>query len=91
MPLAISASNSDCVIRGTNGLTMSGASVWPMNTLAATESVSAPLVRIRNIITRAITRPLARSVESLDALAQKDLTKTLEVTTSDENPIPKKK
>jgi methyl-accepting chemotaxis protein len=35
-------------------------------------------------ITRAITRPLARSVESLDALAQKDLTKTLEVTTSDE-------
>jgi methyl-accepting chemotaxis protein len=35
-------------------------------------------------ITRAITRPLAKSVESLDALAQKDLTKTLEVTTSDE-------
>jgi methyl-accepting chemotaxis protein len=35
-------------------------------------------------ITRAITRPLARSVESLDALARKDLTQTLEVTTSDE-------
>jgi methyl-accepting chemotaxis protein len=35
-------------------------------------------------ITRAITRPLAKSVESLDALAQKDLTRTLDVTTSDE-------
>ena len=35
-------------------------------------------------ITRAITRPLAQSVESLDALANKDLTRTLEVTTSDE-------
>jgi methyl-accepting chemotaxis protein len=35
-------------------------------------------------ITRAVTRPLAQSVESLDALANKDLTRTLEVTTSDE-------
>jgi methyl-accepting chemotaxis protein len=35
-------------------------------------------------ITRAITRPLAQSVQSLDALANKDLTRTLEVSTSDE-------
>ena len=47
MPLTISANSSELVIRGTYGLTMSGASVWPMNTLAETESVSAPLVRIR--------------------------------------------
>ncbi|HZP28520.1 MAG TPA: methyl-accepting chemotaxis protein [Acidimicrobiia bacterium] len=38
-------------------------------------------------ITRAVTRPLARSVESLDALARKDLTRTLEVTTSDETAV----
>jgi methyl-accepting chemotaxis protein len=35
-------------------------------------------------ITRSITRPLAKSVDSLDALARKDLTQTLEITTSDE-------
>ncbi len=34
---------------------MMGASVWPMKTLAAAESVSAPLVRIANIIARANT------------------------------------
>ncbi len=55
MPPTIIASSSDCVMRGTYGLTMSGASVWPMNTLAAADSVSAPLVRIRRIIARAIS------------------------------------
>ena len=50
MPPTIIASSSDCVIPGTYGLTMIGASVWPMNTLAAADSVSAPLVRITNII-----------------------------------------
>ncbi len=41
-------------MRGTYGLTISGASVWPMKTLAATESVSAPLVRITYIMARAM-------------------------------------
>ena len=54
IPLPISASSSDRVIRGTNGFTMSGASVWPMNTFAETESVSAPLVPMRYIIARAM-------------------------------------
>ena len=56
MPLPIRASSSDFVILGTNGFTMSGASVWPMNTFAETERVSAPLVPIRYIIARAMTR-----------------------------------
>ena len=47
IPPTIIASSSDCVMRGTYGLTMIGASVWPMKTLAAADSVSAPLVRIR--------------------------------------------
>jgi hypothetical protein len=34
---------------------MMGASVWPMNTLAAADNVSAPLVRSRYIIARAIS------------------------------------
>ena len=46
IPPTIIASSSDWVIAGTYGLTMIGASVWPMNTLAAADSVSAPLVRI---------------------------------------------
>ena len=54
MPPTITASSSDCVIRGTYGFTISGASVWPMNTLADADSVSAPLVRISDIIARAI-------------------------------------
>ena len=37
MPPIIIASSSDCVMPGTYGLTMSGASVWPMKTLAATD------------------------------------------------------
>jgi methyl-accepting chemotaxis protein len=38
-------------------------------------------------ITRAVTRPIAKSVESLDALARKDLTHSLEVTTTDETAL----
>ena len=56
MPLTISANSSELVIRGTYGLTISGASVWPMKTLADTDSVSAPLVPIRYIMTRANSR-----------------------------------
>ena len=56
MPPTISASSSDCVIAGTYGFTMIGASVWPMNTLAAADSVSAPLVRIASIMARANSR-----------------------------------
>src|SRR5437868_5928580 len=44
MPLTMSVYSSELVIRGTYGFTIKGASVWPMKTLAATESVSAPLV-----------------------------------------------
>ena len=58
MPPTIIASSSDCVMRGTNGLTMIGASVWPMKTLAVAASVSAPLVRIARIMTRAISRTM---------------------------------
>ena len=55
MPLTMSANNSEFVMRGTYGFTMSGASVWPMKTLAETESVSAPLVPMRCTMTRAMT------------------------------------
>ena len=58
MPPIITASNSDCVIRGTYGMTIMGASVWLMKTFAAADSVSAPLVRMRYIIPRAITRTM---------------------------------
>ena len=37
---------------------MIGASVCPMNTLAAADRVSAPLVRIANIMARANTRTI---------------------------------
>ena len=47
MPLTISVKSSELVIRGTYGLTIKGASVCPMNTLADTDNVSAPLVRNR--------------------------------------------
>ena len=61
MPPTIIASSSDCVIRGTYGLTMMGASVCPMNTLAADDSVSAPLVRMTRIISRAISATITCS------------------------------
>ena len=54
-PPVMSVSSSERVMPATYGLTTSGASVWPMNTLAATDSVSAPLVRISGIISRAIS------------------------------------
>jgi hypothetical protein len=41
------------VAAGTNGRTMSGASVWPTKMLAAVESVSAPLVPVVLAITHA--------------------------------------
>jgi hypothetical protein len=56
VPPTIVARSSDCVICGTYGLTMMGASVWPMKTFAAADNVSAPLVRINPIIARAIRR-----------------------------------
>ncbi len=56
IPPTIIASSSERVIPGTYGLTMMGASVWPMNTLAAADRVSAPLVRIANCIARANRR-----------------------------------
>ena len=51
-PATMMHMSSDRVAIATKGLTISGASVWPMNTFAATESVSAPLVPITNSITR---------------------------------------
>ena len=53
MPPIISANNSERVMRGMNGLTISGASVWPNTTFAVTESVSAPEVRISAPMTQA--------------------------------------
>jgi methyl-accepting chemotaxis protein len=44
----------------------------------------AAVAAVASRITRGITKPLRRSVESLEALAQRDLTQTLEVKTSDE-------
>jgi hypothetical protein len=55
-PPIITAFSSDNVMPGMNGRTTSGASVWPMNTLALVESVSAPLVPSVHCITQA--RPL---------------------------------
>ena len=48
--LKICPRKPDLVISGTYGLTMIGASVCPMKTLAAADSVSAPLVRMKSII-----------------------------------------
>src|SRR3954463_8805066 len=56
MPLAISTNNSELVIRGTYGRMIRGASVWPMNTFAATDRVSAPLVPIKYNMIRANAR-----------------------------------
>ena len=53
MPPIISASNSDRVMRGMNGLTINGASVWPNTTFAVTANVSAPEVRSNLPITQA--------------------------------------
>jgi hypothetical protein len=58
MPPTINASSSDRVMSGTYGLTMIGASVCPMNTFAAAESVSAPLVFNAYIMARAISQTM---------------------------------
>ena len=58
MPPTIIASISLRVIFGTYGLTINGASVCPMNTLATADSDSAPLVAIMYIIALAITRTM---------------------------------
>ncbi len=51
MPEVITVSSSDFVSRGRNGRIVSGASVWPRNSEAATLSDSAPLVPISLAIT----------------------------------------
>ena len=56
MPPIIMVSSSDSVIRGMYGRTVSGASVWPMNTLAQTLVVSAPDTFITLVMAIAMTR-----------------------------------
>jgi hypothetical protein len=58
MPPIIMVSSSDSVIRGMYGRTVSGASVWPMNTLAQTLVVSAPDTRITLVIASAMIRTM---------------------------------
>ncbi len=58
MPATMMVNSSDSVSRSRNGLTVSGASVWPMNMLAATTSDSAPLAPIVRIITHARVRTM---------------------------------
>jgi len=55
-PPVMIACSSLVVARGRNGRTMSGASVWPRNTLAQADRDSAPDVRITRIITHAMAR-----------------------------------
>ncbi|HZP30310.1 MAG TPA: methyl-accepting chemotaxis protein [Acidimicrobiia bacterium] len=52
--------------------------------LLAGVAIFAALALVAWRITRAITKPLARSVESLESLARKDLTHQLDVRTTDE-------
>ena len=56
MPPIIMVMSSDSVMRAMYGRTVSGASVWPMNTLAQTLGVSAPDTRMTLVIAQAITR-----------------------------------
>src|SRR5437764_568020 len=56
-PPTMIAINSESVAPEMNGLTRSGASVWPRKMLAAAESVSAPEVRIDRCMTHARPRP----------------------------------
>ena len=58
MPPIIIVINSDSVILLMYGRTVSGASVWPMNTLAQTLVVSAPDTRITLVIAHAIARTI---------------------------------
>ena len=59
MPPIIIVISSDSVIREMYGRTVSGASVWPMKTLAQTLVVSAPDTRITLVMASAITRTTA--------------------------------
>ena len=59
MPPIIMVMSSDSVMRGMYGRTVSGASVWPMNTLAHTLVVSAPDTRITLVIAQAMARTTA--------------------------------
>ncbi len=54
MPPIITVISSAWVIRSMYGLMVSGASVWPMKTLAQTLVVSAPDTRITLVITQAM-------------------------------------
>ncbi len=58
MPEVITVSSSDFVRRGRYGRIVSGASVWPRNSEAATLSDSAPLVPISQAITTAKPRTI---------------------------------
>ena len=58
MPPIIMVISSDSVIFGMYGRTVSGASVWPMNTLAQTLVVSAPDTRITLVMASAIIRTM---------------------------------
>ncbi len=56
MPLVITVINSDLVSLGRKGRMVSGASVWPMNMLAATLRDSAPLAPMMTVISQAAPR-----------------------------------
>ena len=55
MPPIIIVISSESVILAMYGRTVSGASVWPMNTLAQTLVVSAPDTRMTLVIAQAMT------------------------------------
>ena len=58
MPPIITVMSSDCVMRSMYGLIVSGASVWPMKTLAQTLVVSAPDTFITLVMTHAMPRTI---------------------------------
>ena len=58
MPEVMMHISSDCVMRLMNGRMVSGASVWPMNTEAATFRLSAPLAPISRVMTFAKARTM---------------------------------
>ena len=59
MPPIIIVISSDSVIFGMYGRTVSGASVWPMKTLAHTLVVSAPETRMTLVMAHAMARTTA--------------------------------
>ncbi len=58
MPPTMIVSSSDWVMRPRYGRIVSGASVWPMKTLAQTLVVSAPDTRITLVIAQAMPRTI---------------------------------